>query len=443
MFKSLLSAAGLVLLAGCASYGVVENTPLEAAEGEQRYSFRDWQQTTDPGETRLLLAFSGGGTRAAALAYGVLEELRDTQITVGGRSKRMLDEVDRITSVSGGSFAAAYFGLYGDEMFDRFEGEFLRQDIQSALEHKALNPLNWFRRTGRTERAVELYEEKLFHGATYADMIRPGRPLIIINASDLGHGVRFSFIQEYFNLLCSDLTSFPVARAVTASSAVPIVFNPVVVENYATCGSELPNWLVAISEKGKKDPELAELSRGLSSYFDRDQRKYIHFVDGGITDNLGLRAVFDVVELAGGAEAFVVKFEGTLPRRYVIIAVDASTDPVPDMDESPEQPSIVETIGAMSDAQLHRYNIATTELLRVATARWEDALSTPEAPLSTYFVQLTFRSIPDADEREYFNTVPTTFRLTDEQVDRLINAGRQLLRDNPDYQRLVADMRGG
>jgi NTE family protein len=441
MLKSLSSVAAFALLSGCASYGVVDNTPLSGSEAGQSYSLQQWQETKDFGEITLLLAFSGGGTRAAALAYGVLEELRDTEFTIDDRSIRMLDEVDRITSVSGGSFAAAYYGLYGEQMFDRFEDEFLRQDIQGALERKAFNPINWFRRTGRTERAIELYEETLFHNATYADMIQPGRPMIIINASDLGHGVRFSFIQEYFNILCSDLTSFPVARAVTASSAVPIVFNPVVVENYEGCGSEAPDWLVAISEKGHTDPDLAELSRGLSTYYDRDRRKYIHFVDGGITDNLGLRAIFDIVELGGGAEAFVEKFDGKPPKHYVILAVDASTDAVSEMDESPKQPSIFSTIGAVTDAQLHRYNAATTELVEYAAAQWTKALSTPEAPISSYFVSLTFRSIPDKSQREYFNTVPTSFRLTEEQVDRLKEAGRQLLRDNPDYQRLLAELR--
>ena len=66
-------------------------------------------------------------------------------------------------------------------------------------------------------------------------MMQPGRPMIIINASDLAYGFRFSFIQDYFNLLCSDVRDFPIASAVAASSAVPVVFNPVVLESYAGC----------------------------------------------------------------------------------------------------------------------------------------------------------------------------------------------------------------
>jgi NTE family protein len=65
-----------------------------------------------------MLTFSGGGTRAAALAYGVLETLRDTPIKIDGKTARMLDEVDLISSVSGGSFTSAYYGLHGDGIFE-------------------------------------------------------------------------------------------------------------------------------------------------------------------------------------------------------------------------------------------------------------------------------------------------------------------------------------
>ncbi len=169
-----------------------------------------------------MLAFSGGGTRAAALAYGVLEELRDTTVIIDGQPRRLLDEIDTISSVSGGSFTSAYYGLYGERTFEDFKEVFLTQDIEHELVLGLFNPLRWFGSEGRTEMAVDLYDEKIFHGATFADMQRAGGPLILINASDLAYGVRFSFVQEYFDLLCSDINTFPVARAVTASSAVPI-----------------------------------------------------------------------------------------------------------------------------------------------------------------------------------------------------------------------------
>ena len=45
-----------------------------------------------------------------------------------------------------------------------------------------------------------------------------------------------------------------------------------------------------------------------------------------------------------------------------------------------------------------------------------------------------------SEARAYFNKVPTSFKLSDEQVDRLIAVGRQLLREHPDFQRLLADL---
>lgn len=154
-----------------------------------------------------------------------------------------------------------------------------------------MNSFSWFNRTGRTEMAVNYYEKEVFGDASFADMLGPDRPLIVINASDLGQGVRFSFVQEYFDLLCSDLSSFPVARAVTGSSAVPVLFNPVVVQNFSECGDLRADFLQAARQRVADRPELALTVEGLETYFNRDQRRFIHFVDGGITDNLGLRAI--------------------------------------------------------------------------------------------------------------------------------------------------------
>ena len=282
-------ALAMLLVSGCASYGVIVNDAMPAPKPPQEYSVRSHTVTGKSSDISLTLTFSGGGTRAAALAYGVMLELRDTQVMVDGESARLLDEVDIISSVSGGSFTAAYYGLHGDGLFDTFEDVFLRYDIEKQLVRQVLNPLHWFGRKGRTQRAIEYYDKKIFHGATYADMLKPGRPLVIINSSDLAYAVRFSFIQEYFDLLCSDLLSYPVANAVTASSAVPIVFNPVVVENYSDCDGVDTGWLDEVRQRamGSGDIELTSLAVDLESYSDKTQRKYIHFVDGGITDNIG------------------------------------------------------------------------------------------------------------------------------------------------------------
>jgi NTE family protein len=348
--------------------------------------------------------------------------------------------VDTISSVSGGSFTAAYYGLHGDGIFEDYEEVFLRKDVEGALIKRVLNPVHWFSSTGRTELAVEYYENQVFKGATFSDLKQKDGPMVVINASDLGYGVRFSFVQEYFNLLCSDISGFPVSRAVTASSAVPILFHPVVVENYSDCGSEPPEWLKTAREEYKDNPEMELVVDGLETYFDRDKRKYAHFVDGGITDNLGLRALYEVTELSGGMTAYMKKYDRKPPRRLVLIAVNASTDPEPDMDKTNVQPSLEETINAMSDIQLHRYNVATIELMNRTLKDWAAELSTSGRPVETYFILLDFKDVPDPKRRRFLNQTPTSFSLTDEQVDSLIETGGELLRNNSEFQRLLSDL---
>jgi len=440
MLRLLFLGALALLLGGCTSYGKVENAPRPVADDTPGYSIRTFQEkwSTDPNS--LMLAFSGGGTRAAALAYGVLKELRDTRVPGSLSNERLLDEIHSISSVSGGSFTAAYYGLYGDRIFEDYEQVFLRTDVQGALIRRLLNPFSWFSTSGRTEMAVDYYTKTIFKGATFGDMLRLDGPMVLINASDLASGVRFSFIQEYFDLLCSDLSSFSVARAVAASSAVPVLFNPVVVENYPDCGSKAHVWLQKVRESVREEPALVLAVDGLESYSDNHQRRYIHLVDGGISDNLGLRAHYEIVELNGGMAKFNKKLQRKPPRRLILISVNAATDPQSTMDQTTEQPSIPAAINAMSDVQLRHYSADTIALVEKSLKRWAAEISTPAQPVEPYFILLDFNGIQEPEPRKFLNQVPTGFSLTDEQADTLIAAGGELLRNHPEFRRLIADL---
>lgn len=433
-----LTAVLAILVSGCVSYGVVQNEPLHDPPAGKPYSLEHWTPS-GTSDVNLTLTFSGGGTRAAAFSYGVLKALRETKVTIDGRERRLLNEVDFISSVSGGSFTAAYYGLFGERLFRDFETDFLRRDVEGDLKRMLFNPVNWFRSTSRTEWTIEYYDQNIFHGATFADMIQENHPLIVINATDLAYGVRFSFVQEYFRLLCSDLSSFSVARAVTASSAVPVVFPPVVVENYAQCGSEAPEWLAQLRNRATGNIRLTALADQLSTYFDKGKRKYIHFVDGGISDNLGLLAGYDIVEAAGGIRGFLRKTQRVRPRYVIWIEVDAATKPDSTMDRSTEKPTLRETITAMSDTQLRRYDVEVRQLMKQAIGERIKAVSTPDKPITAYPVRLMLADAAP-EEREFFNSIPTSFVLSDEQVDRLIALGGELLEKNPEFQRFLSDV---
>ncbi|MEF8724227.1 MAG: patatin-like phospholipase family protein [Candidatus Accumulibacter phosphatis] len=440
---AVLLALFLPLLSACASYGKISNEPIVAEdESSGRYSITQAVHSGRSDEATMILAFSGGGTRAAALAYGVLQALRDTRIELGGQSQRLLDEIDTISSVSGGSFTAAYFGLYGDKIFTDFEKDFLRRNISFELMQGLLDPAMLLSERGRTEMAANYYDGNVFKGATFADLQQGNGPLIVINATDLGRGVRFSFLQDYFDLLCSDLSSYPIASAVTASSAVPVLFHPLVLENRKGCSDRAPTFLTDLQTSANRSPQLAHVVDGLNSYALKDQRRYIHLVDGGITDNLGLLAVYEMIELAGGARNLLGSLGGIPGRRFIVISVNASTSPQYGMELSKASPSMADTVNLVTDVQLHRTNAATMALMQSSIKRWAEDLSTPGQAVESYFVDIDFKNVPQAQRKLFLNQIPTSFSLKEAQVDELIATGRELLLSNQEFQRFIRDLGG-
>jgi len=427
-----------LLLCGCGTFRAA-NQPLARWDPSQGYRPAVLAEGRPLNDIVLLLAFSGGGTRAAALSYGVLQELRDTQIASG----RLLDEVDAITSVSGGSFTSAYYALYGDRIFEDFEQRMLHKDLQGGLIRSLFNPLNWFRMLGtffdRSELAVGLYDRNVFDGATFADLIAAKGPLVQINATDLEAGYHFTFFQPQFDFLCSDLSSFSVARAVTASSAVPGAFSPLVLRNYAgSCGFGKPAWLEAALADPKSNPRRFRAATILSGYLDTETRPYLHLVDGGVADNIGLRVPLDNVMLAGGLLARTEQL-GARPRQIAVIVVNAEVHPKPKFSLAASAPGLAALFGSVSSTQIYSYNFDTIELMRESMERWAKEL--PPGPdgrrIDARLIVVDFDALTDPAERAFFNAVPTSLSLPDETVDRLIAVGRKLLRESPDYQGLV------
>src|SRR5439155_23633235 len=101
----LAALAPLLPLAGGATRPI--NPPITQVDVNTGYTFQSRQKHFKSQDNLVILAFSGGGTRAAAFSYGVLEFLRRTEV-VGpqGNTVRLLDAVDVINGVSGGSFTA-------------------------------------------------------------------------------------------------------------------------------------------------------------------------------------------------------------------------------------------------------------------------------------------------------------------------------------------------
>ena len=443
----------LVLIAsGCAHYPI--NARLKAVNPITGYRFENVASQTNSDDLLVVLAFSGGGTRAAALSYGVLDELAKTEVGKPGQEHRLLDDVEMVSAVSGGSITAAYYTLYGDRIFSDYELRFLKRHDQTGLLLRLLAPWNLARvaspKYGTSDLAAEYYDHLLFKGATFADLTpRPGRPFLIVNATDLAIGARFEFTQDQFDLLQSDLSKFPIARAVAASAAFPPYFGPVILKNYsAEHPAPEPEFIESILSNSTASSRLKDLALQERSYVNGDRRKFIHLVDGGITDNLGLRGPVEraiKLEESGTTTQAPVK----IPRRLAIIIVDASRERDYGWDSRDRTLGFGTLMGSVSQVTGDRYSYETIELFREVSARLDREREAARAQagdlqsgkIESYIVELHFSQLADESDRRFFNSVPTTLQLPSKTVDRLCQLAASQLADNVEFRRLVSGLR--
>jgi NTE family protein len=317
------------------------------------------------------------------------------------------------------------------------------------------NPVNWFRLLSptytRADMATELYDETIFEHATFADMQKSGGPFVAINATEMTMGVRFQFSQQYFNPICGDLSGYPVARAVTASSAVPVLFSPVTLTNRAgECGWQQPAWARDALDTSEHTSRRYNLAANLIALTDREERPYLHLFDGGLADNLGLRAMLDGVLRHDGITQTLQALDMEQTRRVVVILVNAETALDVDSSKHLEAPTFAASISAATSVPLSRYSFETVALMKNRLKDWERESYEAECGsghrktdseckgVDFHFIEVNFSEHPDPAERDYLKLLPTSFVLPDEAVDRLIDAGGEILRNNREFQQLVS-----
>ncbi len=474
-------------VAGCATYPV--NPPLDHGPLPDPYDFNQLaKRDPDIGQTVVILAFSGGGTRAAAMAYGVLEALNDESLD-NGRSC-LLDKVKIITSVSGGSFASAYYGLYGREKFLRdFKREMLYRKIRSDLLKETLSPVNWPKIWSplftRSDLASQYYDRNLFHGATFADLPRHW-PLIVINATDYSTGQQFLFTQDFFNVLCSDLNRVKIARAVTASSAFPGAFPPLTFKNYPKVGCG-PNMERVRRLQGqtwfRRNPYLMQLIERVMSYQDAKERPFIHVEDGGVADNIGLRSVIPAIISSTWKVADSDRKDSPV-RRVAVIIVDARQPLDLSLDKHEKPPGLIHDLVSAGTKPLDNYSqdsvyslqsyfrvMETFEenfyLLRdecrkgakawcrrrrnhkqciasyvdECTSRYQTILKRLPPYTKFYLVHVRFDTMKAVDGSTRLNRIPTDLQLDRRDVDLIIDSTKAHLENLPEYKRFIHDLR--
>ena len=399
----------------------------------------------------VVLTFSGGGKRAAAFSYGVLEALHDIYVTTpDGEQHRLLDEVDLISAVSGGAFTAAYYALHGRETFESYAPRFLNHDTEQDLWNKVLAPVNWGRlaksEVSRSDLEVEYLDERLFSGATVYDVMTRS-PRVIITATDLVRAKPFAFTREQLNGICVDPRSVPVARAVFASAATPVYFAPLVMQSFAgSCGYRPPD-TIQLSSDNEEDAYRRERAERLLSFLDNENYPYLHLADGAFADNLGARAILDEVALGETVTDALRRNGFSRARRMLFIVVDARTGFDRRYAQTPEPLGIKKVMDAVVSATFNRYSFETMNLLRARVKRWErevrttrcdSAVAIPDCEkFDVDLVELSFEQVRNADERIYLDRIPTSFTLSTEEITRLRRAAHVLVEESAELRNFL------
>ncbi len=271
---------GCMILPGHWRPGWNEEWQDQAASPDTAASWTIGTEETQDGRF-IGLALSGGGSRAANFSAAVMLELQ---------RQGLLDQVDVISAVSGGTLTAAYYGL-GPEHAGPFTEQALRDalgyNFQETWLWRWLLPQNilrfWLSDFTRSDIMVQVFNDHLFHHKTFADL-RP-HPKILINSTLRNDHTRFTFTDERFRkTLRSDLARYQVANAVNASSSFPGVFDDVTLQQYT------------------------------------DPPQYLHLYDGGPKDNSGVEAILEWLFRAVAG----TNLDTIFPRGCMIIVIDAS-----------------------------------------------------------------------------------------------------------------------
>jgi NTE family protein len=447
----------------CAHYPETAALPANVASpAPARYAFDALAAAEAEDDVFVCLAFSGGGTRAASLAYGVLEVLRDTRIVrpKDGKVESLLDEVDCISSVSGGSFASAYFGLFGHGIFRDFRSAFLHRNIQGDLAWRVANPYNWFRLWSpyfsRIDVASELYHQTIFGQKTYGDLLAAGRrPFLILNGTDLATGDVFAFTQEQFDLIGSDLAAFPLARAVAASSAFPFLLTPISLTNRPAPAWYRPPRPIA---NGARDYYVNRRRFSFlghqTGYLDKAANPYVHVMDGGLADNIGVRAILREWWEPSGFIAQRLNRGKT--SRFVVIAVNAKAGAPEQMGRRESPPGLAKVAFKTATVAMDNYTFESIEVLRdfkrqntqaqkvfarcKEIAREEGDCPNLAAPYEIHVVDVSLDAIADPARRQQLLNIGTNFSLSRHEVDLVIAAAHELLDQNPDFKALTKSL---
>jgi NTE family protein len=263
------------------------------------------------------------------------------------------------------------------------------------------------------------------------------------------------------DLLCSDLTKVKLSTAVAASAAFPVALSPITLKNYRPCETVIkPVWLRAAQNTSwYVDPPRVAWQRTASAYVD-GQKKFVHLLDGGIADNLGVSEPYRLLTSDDVPVSLKQDIAAGKIRKIVFIMINARSYAGSGLDNSQATPGALAMLTASIDSSIDRATFSTAERMRdLLTERFRGMADDVErearkpGPMrdklreiganfrtvagNTQFLVVDFDAIADQRCRAAFHSIETSWALPANQLDGLNVMGEALLAQSPDFPKVL------
>ena len=247
-------------------------------------------------------------------------------------------------------------------------------------------------------------------------------------------------------MICSDLDSVPLSFAAAASSSVPLLLSPVSVRNYA---GSCPQSTQTVEPATGSHTLSARLLRTIANSYENSQaRPYLHLVDGGLVDNLGVRGLLDRTIARGSLRESFAHMPPRSVQRIVLVTVNSERDLGDRLDDSDRLPSTAQVLDALVFGAGSRTTTETSAMVVDAALRLaeelvadRDSAGSPfAADAQLHLITVSLRDVPDEGLRRQLMQVPTAFTILPLQVRQLREAGRRTLRASAEFQKLVRSL---
>ena len=231
------------------------------------------------------VAISGGGSRAAVYGAAGLEALWEHGI---------LERADYLSSVSGGAIAASWFvkahaldhAPLDAPFFARFRTE-MRRGLWGAIERRQVYKCRWFSASRLSSSLEEVLDRRFLGGVTLGTLEQALPPRLLISATVYDSGRRFVFTTLGQDEVQLDFGALPgTARELAARAAV----QPVTFADPSVLGALPRDFPLALAVAASAAAPVV-----MGPVTIRVGATYWHLGDGGLYDNSGVETLEQVV----------------------------------------------------------------------------------------------------------------------------------------------------